>query len=243
MKIGDILRTNREKRGLSLLDVENETKIRSKYLAALEAENFEEIPGEVYLLGFLRNYARYLDLNPEELISQYKSLTKKNEQEIIPTSQSSTTSKFRISEFLKVGSIFKNKAIVAGIVLILVGGSLTFTFLGLAQNKKDSTPPPSLPSSREQQLPSLYPIQSEGVEVKLVGKELCWFKVKIDGEEEITGFVNPEETKRFQAQEVIWLRLGNAGGVTVFFNGKEIPPLGQRGDVIEKEFSKSSQSS
>jgi cytoskeleton protein RodZ len=60
MKIGEILRTERESRGLSLIDVEEETKIRAKYLQALEEENYDEIPGEAYCMGFLRNYARFL---------------------------------------------------------------------------------------------------------------------------------------------------------------------------------------
>ena len=46
MKIGELLRAERENKGLSLFDVEEKTKIRAKYLQALEEENFEEIPGE-----------------------------------------------------------------------------------------------------------------------------------------------------------------------------------------------------
>lgn len=52
MNIGDLLRAERENKGLSLFDVEEKTKIRSKYLQALEEENFEEIPGEAYRIGF-----------------------------------------------------------------------------------------------------------------------------------------------------------------------------------------------
>lgn len=227
MEIGELLRTNREKRGLSLLDVENETKIRAKYLAALESENFEEIPGEVYLLGFLRNYARYLDLNPDEIISQYKSRTKKSSQEIIPPPVQGA----RERKIL-------NKALFAGIILAFTGVLLIFAIIGLASNKKTAPPAPVSPPSSENQFPPSPPVKREGVEVKLVGKELCWIQVKVDGKEEFSGFLNPEETKKFQGQKAIWLKVGNAGGVIVYYNGKGIPPLGQRGEVVVKEFVK-----
>ncbi|NPV28278.1 MAG: helix-turn-helix domain-containing protein [Firmicutes bacterium] len=240
MKIGELLRTNREKRGLSLLDVENETKIRAKYLAALESENFEEIPGEVYLLGFLRNYARYLDLNPDEIISQYKSRTKKSNQEIIPPPvQGAREPNILIDKLSKFASLLKNKALFIGVILAFTGVLLIFAILGLASNKKTAPPAPVSPPPYKNQLPPSPPVKREGVEVKLVGKELCWIQVKVDGKEEFSGFLNPEETKKFQAQEAIWLKLGNAGGVVVFYNGKGIPPLGQRGEVVVKEFVKS----
>ncbi|MDA8345766.1 MAG: helix-turn-helix domain-containing protein [Thermaerobacter sp.] len=68
--IGEQLRAARSARGLSLQDVQKELRIREKYLEALEAENFEEIPGLVYARGFLRSYARYLDLDPDALSTQ-----------------------------------------------------------------------------------------------------------------------------------------------------------------------------
>jgi transcriptional regulator with XRE-family HTH domain len=73
MGIGDMLRREREKRGLSLVDVENATKIRVRYIQALESEQYQIIPGEVYRLGFLKNYARLLDLDPGAIIARYKS--------------------------------------------------------------------------------------------------------------------------------------------------------------------------
>ncbi|MDD4260829.1 MAG: helix-turn-helix domain-containing protein, partial [Syntrophaceticus schinkii] len=84
MKIGEILRTERESRGLSLIDVEEETKIRAKYLQALEEENYDEIPGEAYCMRFLRNYARFLEIDPEPLIYQYRCQAKKADQSPTP---------------------------------------------------------------------------------------------------------------------------------------------------------------
>jgi cytoskeletal protein RodZ len=69
--VGETLRSAREERGLSLTEAERETKIRQKYIAALEDDNATALPGPTYARGFLRNYASFLDLNAKELIAQY----------------------------------------------------------------------------------------------------------------------------------------------------------------------------
>ena len=62
----------RERKGVDLLRAERDTKIRSRYLAALEQGNYAELPGAVYTKGFLRNYALYLGLDPEDVTRQWK---------------------------------------------------------------------------------------------------------------------------------------------------------------------------
>ena len=68
--IGEDLRAAREARGVSLEDVQRELHIRERYLQALENDAFEDLPGDVYTRGFLRSYARYLGLDPAELIDR-----------------------------------------------------------------------------------------------------------------------------------------------------------------------------
>ena len=62
----------REHKGVDLLRAERDTKIRAKYLAALEQGNYAALPGAVYTKGFLRNYALYLGLDPEDVTRQWK---------------------------------------------------------------------------------------------------------------------------------------------------------------------------
>lgn len=71
--LGVVLKTERERRGLTLEHVARETNISRIYLEALEAENYSVFPGEPYLFGFLRTYSEYLELSPEDLISIYKN--------------------------------------------------------------------------------------------------------------------------------------------------------------------------
>jgi len=69
--LGERLVAAREARGIDLLRAERETKIRRAYLAALERGDFASLPGAVYVRGFLRNYAQYLGLDPDEAIAQW----------------------------------------------------------------------------------------------------------------------------------------------------------------------------
>lgn len=72
-ELGDELRRRREDLGLTLNDAQGVTKIRLRYLEALESGNFETIPGEVYTKGFLRAYAEYLGLDGTAMVERYKS--------------------------------------------------------------------------------------------------------------------------------------------------------------------------
>ena len=70
-EIGHILREARENKGLTLEDVQAKTRINVRYLAALESGHFEALPTPVHVRGFLRNYARYLGLDPQPLLDRY----------------------------------------------------------------------------------------------------------------------------------------------------------------------------
>jgi cytoskeletal protein RodZ len=62
----------RERKGVDLYRAERDTKIRARYLGALERGEYGELPGDVYTKGFLRNYALYLGLDPEEVVGQWR---------------------------------------------------------------------------------------------------------------------------------------------------------------------------
>src|SRR3954470_7394299 len=68
----DRLAAARERKGVDLLRAERETKIRVRYLSALERGDYRDLPGAVYTKGFLRNYAMYLGLDPEDVLRQWR---------------------------------------------------------------------------------------------------------------------------------------------------------------------------
>lgn len=78
-EIGNFLRERREARGISLIEVEKDLKIRKKYLQALEEGTINIIPSKTYLIGYLRNYSKYLGIdekNINQIIQTYKNLEK-----------------------------------------------------------------------------------------------------------------------------------------------------------------------
>ena len=70
--MGSTFRAEREKRGLTIKDIERETSIRAKYLEALEQGKYDVLPSEVYVKGFIRNYADFLHLDAEKLVQEYR---------------------------------------------------------------------------------------------------------------------------------------------------------------------------
>jgi hypothetical protein len=70
--IGEQLQAARERKGVDLHRAERDTKIRAKHLAALESGDYSELPGPVYVRGFLKNYAAYLGLDGDELVSEWR---------------------------------------------------------------------------------------------------------------------------------------------------------------------------
>lgn len=70
-QFGDKFRKAREKKGISLDDVSNVTKISARMLQAIEEEHFDQLPGGVFNKGFIRAYARHVGLNDEEAVNEY----------------------------------------------------------------------------------------------------------------------------------------------------------------------------
>jgi cytoskeleton protein RodZ len=82
-ELGSSLRETRVRRGLELAQVAAETRIRTRYLQALEEERFERLPGSVYAKGFLRTYADYLGLDSQLFLDEYDARFR-TEQEVLP---------------------------------------------------------------------------------------------------------------------------------------------------------------
>lgn len=116
-RLGEVLRTAREAKGVDLTRAERETKIRSRYLSALERSEYRELPGAVYTRGFLRNYGVYLGLDPEYLIDLYRleTATQTTERPTVPAPPRPIAARRSRAFVVTPG------AVVASILTILVG--------------------------------------------------------------------------------------------------------------------------
>ena len=70
--LGEKLRRARKKKGVDLVGAELETKVRAKYLESLELEDFDLLPNDIYVKGFLTAYCEYLGLDSEKMLKLYR---------------------------------------------------------------------------------------------------------------------------------------------------------------------------
>jgi len=101
---GEKLRTARTEKGLSIDQVSHDTNITNRFIEALENENYSVFPGEPYVIGFLKNYSSYLELDVQKILSLYKAF--RIQEEPVP-----------VEQLLKHHS--KIPAIAAGVIIIL----------------------------------------------------------------------------------------------------------------------------
>lgn len=121
-EIGETLRSARGRKAAGLKEVEEVTKIRAKYIQALENEDFAAIPGETYVRAFLRTYAQYLDLDEEALIQQYDGeygggrrppSSAKNAQALASGETSVSRSRFRPLQLMVIVVVVAVIAVIA----------------------------------------------------------------------------------------------------------------------------------
>lgn len=128
--VGKRLKEGREQNNYSIEQVARDTHISKQYLVALEEENFSIIPGETYITGFLRNYSEYLSLNPDEMVSLYKSL--KIQEQPLPMHELLETKSRKLSV---------KAVLLILLILLLVGGAGFTGYLMLSVKSADGAPP------------------------------------------------------------------------------------------------------
>lgn len=239
MSLGETLKEARESKGLSLDLVEEETKIRRKYLAALEEDEFGLLPGRVYVKAFLRTYARFLGLDGDELVARFEALHPEKRE---PAPESRPT--VPVTGRRRAGP--RSFLLVAGVIMLLVAFNAVYSSLRGGSPAPDLPPPGprvednhNLPPAVQEPepLPAEPPAVPEGLDLLLrITQENCWIRVVVDGGVAFEGILSAGESRNFQGRQAITLRLGNPGVVEARLNGEELGALGQRGVPVTHEF-------
>jgi cytoskeleton protein RodZ len=116
-QLGQAFKEARTQSGKSIDDAVRETKIAKKYLVAIENEDFDIFPGETYLIGFLRNYAQFLGLNPDEMVIKYRDY--KIQEQPAPIEQLTARPRTVRRNFL---IIFVILIVIVATMYIILGG-------------------------------------------------------------------------------------------------------------------------
>jgi len=119
--LGQIFRAAREKHGYSVKEIAEETKIGSRYLNALEEDSFTVFPSQTHITGFIRSYAKYLDLDPERMIDIYKRIL--IQEAPTPIEELTTPHK-------------QKQSLSTFVVIIVILAALLFTFILITNLQK-----------------------------------------------------------------------------------------------------------
>jgi cytoskeleton protein RodZ len=136
-EIGNSLREARLRQGLDFPEIEQRTKIRSKYLRALEEEQFDLLPGQTYVKGFLRSYSEYLGLDGQLYVDEFNSryVTGEEDAPIRPSRSESLGRRGR-----------RTRAESRGIVLALAGIAAVTALVIAAWRAAPDDQEPSIPN-------------------------------------------------------------------------------------------------
>lgn len=269
--VGQLLKKAREESGKNLKEISEILKIRYDYLRAIEEGDFKQLPEEVYIKGYIREYAELLHIDPETALSAYVQQTSppQDDKGETPTNVTSDHKKSKITYIL------------VPLVLVVFGLILFFVFHSpkkehelsqIPMNTENvipspiSTEPeetPQMPAEIKEESPSPLSETKEEVitphadtlkgtlpdtatptknnvnigkaphSLKIVATDTVWLLITIDNSAPKEMLLKLGETVTFQAQEGFSLKLGNAGGAKVVFDGKDIGKLGGKGQVVK----------
>jgi len=156
--LGEKLKEARNEKGLSFDQISRETNISIRFLEALETENFSVFPGEPYVIGFLRNYGSYLDLDIQKLISLYRAL--RIQEQPIP-----------VEQLLKHQPKFP-KFIIPVVIILAVLGAGGWGIYSLILNKRNNPAPASV-----KRAPAEYMMETNYMERRLYKSDSVFIPV------------------------------------------------------------------
>lgn len=255
--IGDLLRRERERQNLSIKDIEKATSIRALYIDAIEKGEYKTLPGEVYAKGFVRNYANYLKLNANEIVNAFNEEMHPQEelQESAGSSSAEEARQEQSSERNreeyrgpKITSLesypmekkshgVRNALMVAAAVFVVAFAAL----IAFGGDEEPSAPAPRAKTQTQQgqkQTEAAPKPAADGVEMKLSFTDRCWTEVVVDGKTEFEGTAEKGKVLTLKGKDKVRITAGNAGALNYSLNGKDMGAIGQKGEVVEKTFTK-----
>jgi cytoskeleton protein RodZ len=232
-EIGSSLREARERRGLTLADAERETKIRQRYLAALEDERFGVLPGDAYARGFLRTYAEYLDLDGDLYVDEFGQRFSTPEEPVaLPPAALRSRRSFR-------GPGDRRLLVAAAVAAVLAG---LFWLGGKGTERPTLAPSPPPRASPAAPAPAPQPRVRQRRRPKrastltlVASRGDCWLSVRAGSQEGRTLFESTlaaGKRLRFGLRRPLWIRLGAPWNLDATVRGARVSLPSVTADVL-----------
>jgi transcriptional regulator with XRE-family HTH domain len=200
--VGEILRQARMYHKLSLSDVERALNIRAVQLEAIESNHCENLPAQVYAIGFVRSYAAYLGLDVEKIVSLFK----------FQSAGSAPQPDLHFPVAARQAHLPSTLIVIASLLLCIA--VLSFWWSGGSNNDVDAIP---------------APVQTG---IVLIIKENSWIQIQDSFGKNVVSQVLKKGEKFFVPDRPdLKMSLGNAGGVEFTVNGEVLPLFGKAGQV------------
>jgi cytoskeleton protein RodZ len=218
-EIGSSLREARVRRGLDFAEIETGTKIRGKYLRALEDEQFDVLPGETYIKGFLRTYADHLGLDGQLYVDEFNSRYVPTEDmpPIRARRTAQTRSHRQIQRGVLVAALLGIAAVTALVIVAWTSGSPSkqnVAGVTPTHTKKKHTRVHHAAAAKRAHI-TLRAVRTN-VTLLAVRKGGPTGRILLEGVELARG-----EAKRF-TRERLWINTGTPGNLRVVVNGKRV---------------------
>jgi cytoskeleton protein RodZ len=222
-EIGTSLREARLRLGADFVEAEQATKIRSKYLRALEEERFELLPAQTYVKGFLRSYADYLGLEGQLYVDEYNSryLTGEDEAPLRPRRNSASARAQRRVESSVL--LIALAGIAAATALVIVawkwGGSEPEQIAGVAPGPAANTAPTEGGTARRAQPPPANRWIALQLTATRGDSKLTVYRGSATGKLLFDGTLERGKRQQFAGKR-LWLLVTEPGNLAAQINGR-----------------------
>ncbi len=214
-EIGNSLREARVRKELDFPELEQGTKIRAKYLRALEDEAFDQLPGPTYVKGFLRTYADYLGLDGQLYVDEYNVRYGTGDEVLERRVRSTPSPRPRTRQRRR------RRKLESNVVWFTVIAIAVVTALVIAAWRFGGGSHAKLPLST----PARVPARAGGLLVRAVkGDTLLIVRMGSDsGKQVFQGTLAKGTVQRFGTGKGLWVYLGSPENVRMKLNGSDVP--------------------
>jgi cytoskeleton protein RodZ len=238
--VSEVLQRARLDQGIDLATVAARTRIKAKYLQAIEANDPKSLPGGFFYKSFAHQYATFLGVDTEAIDAEIDRVLGVDAAPPLPPLPRAAEQSAEKPTSRTARKYFQYAAFV--VILMVCSGvdDWWHESRAVATERSESRAPASvLPVAAAPAAPApsaaAAPAGSK-VELALTATEETWLSVSSDGTPIFSGLLEANQTKTIEGQEFAKVRVGNAAGLEVRLNGKPLGPLGAHGQVRDLLF-------
>lgn len=228
-ELGEILRSARLKKGIALDDVADATRIKLAYLEALEDGEYSLLPGPAYVTGFLRTYARYLGLHPEDVVEEFYAAQ--------PVPQPSVRAATRV---LANGHHRQHRARILwalSIVVLLLAAGYAIKEYNDTYAHSYAAPLNVTPANLgAPDMSLIHHAAPKIVRLALRPTAPVWVRITVDGKREFQGIMRPRTGEHvWTAHHGIYVFTFEPAHLRVIYNGRHLGLLARNpGPIVEE---------